>query len=183
MIDPAVKKRLDEILAMIAKAKAAMEAGKPFMQILSPAAMKVKKFAEDVQSGKIQTNPELDMAAEKMLGELMALAQIAQGSERIVPFRLEDIEVKAQENPETFPIPDLSDRMNLQPKDFAKLIFKEGENGERMWVQVDQSYGDGAYLGILKNQPVTIRSIRIDDPVRFFASNVADIHKAGHSWD
>jgi uncharacterized protein YegJ (DUF2314 family) len=183
MIDPAGQKLIDELLSIIAGAKSAKGSGKPFIYLLGGAAAKMQKFAEDVQSGVIQGSPELDAIAEKMLKDLTSLAQAAR-STQISRFRLEDVEARAKEAPEHFLIPDLSQRMNLKPRDFVKLIFLEGPTGgERMWVQVDGSYGDGSYIGTLKNQPVTIGSIEMGEQVKFSSANVADIQKAGRSWD
>jgi hypothetical protein len=63
-----------------------------------------------------------------------------------------------REAPQTFHIPDLALRQNLQLGDFAKLIFEiavEGEeypSVERMWVVIRERT-PSAYLGILDNEP------------------------------
>ena len=69
-----------------------------------------------------------------------------------------------QEHPDTFWIPDLSDRKSLKRGDAAKLIFDiecEDENGkitiegERIYVIVSEVVGD-KYIGILDSQPACI---------------------------
>jgi hypothetical protein len=68
------------------------------------------------------------------------------------------------EHPDTFWIPELSDRQSLKRGDAAKLIFDiecEDENGnltiesERIYVIVSEVVGD-KYIGILDSQPVCI---------------------------
>lgn len=65
------------------------------------------------------------------------------------------------EHPDTFWIPPLEQRKNLQIGQAAKLIFdieiedEEGNlvvQGERMWVIVSEIV-DGGYIGILDNKP------------------------------
>jgi hypothetical protein len=75
---------------------------------------------------------------------------------------LEDGEVLRGQAPDTFQIPNLFVRRFLQPRDFAKLVFKislEGEDNresvERMWVIVRERI-EGGYVGILDNNPDTI---------------------------
>ena len=61
--------------------------------------------------------------------------------------------------PDTFPIPTVKERLNLQIGDFAKLIFRihvedvdDPFPAERMWVIVSDIRQDG-YTGILDNDP------------------------------
>lgn len=76
---------------------------------------------------------------------------------------LEDGEKRHAETPVTFLIPDETIRQNLQPGDFAKLIFRislEGDDQpssviERMWVIVRTRTSSG-YLGVLDNNPASI---------------------------
>ena|ERR1700759_3759103 len=66
-----------------------------------------------------------------------------------------------REAPQTFHIPDLALRQNLQLGDFAKLIFEIAIEGdeypsvERMWVVIRERTPSG-YLGILDYQPDSI---------------------------
>lgn len=64
--------------------------------------------------------------------------------------------------PDTFVIPQLLERQNLQAGDFAKLLFRinfdgteDGEVIERMWVVVSERTSDG-YIGVLDNDPESI---------------------------
>jgi uncharacterized protein YegJ (DUF2314 family) len=77
---------------------------------------------------------------------------------------LDDGEERHREAPATFWIPDAESREELQPGDYAKLIFRiavdDGDAGasvERMWVIVRERTL-GAYLGVLDNDPD--RSVR-----------------------
>jgi hypothetical protein len=74
---------------------------------------------------------------------------------------LDDGEVRHQEAPRTFFIPDLALRKILQPGDLAKLIFQIAVQGEehasveRMWVIIRERTPDG-YIGMLNNEPGSI---------------------------
>src|SRR5690349_6126239 len=73
-------------------------------------------------------------------------------------WRLLDGEQLNREGPETFHIPDLALRRNLQLGDFAKLVFEIALQGEkypsveRMWVVIRGRTPNG-YLGVLDNEP------------------------------
>jgi len=73
---------------------------------------------------------------------------------------VDDGEQINREAPETFWIPDLAQRQNLNVGDFAKLIFRIAVEGdeisvERMWVAVRERI-PGGYMGILDNEPDAI---------------------------
>ncbi|OYU14047.1 MAG: hypothetical protein CFE37_13025 [Alphaproteobacteria bacterium PA4] len=76
---------------------------------------------------------------------------------------LEDGEVLQHESPETFWLPELTERQSLQPGDLVKLIFRISVDNEeqpvaveRMWVIVREQVGEH-YLGILDNDPYAIK--------------------------
>lgn len=75
-------------------------------------------------------------------------------------WQLDNGEAYRADAPDTFWIPDLSARQNLQVGDFAKLIFRiefeDDATVERMWVIVTRRQEDGSYLGILDNEPTSL---------------------------
>ena len=75
---------------------------------------------------------------------------------------LDNAEEYHSKAPDTFAIPQLLERQNLQPGDFAHLLFRinvdgteDGEVIERMWVVVSERTSDG-YIGVLDNDPESI---------------------------
>lgn len=60
--------------------------------------------------------------------------------------------------------------------DFAKLLFRQGRNTERMWVRVRRRLDGGAYEGQLDNVPVLIRGLPVGSRVRFRGSQVLAVH-------
>jgi len=93
-------------------------------------------------------------------------------------YTLVDVEKRARENPKTFEILSEDERASLQPGDFAKLIFQEGSQGERMWVEIAQVTGPGKYVGVLANHPAMLQSVDYGDRVNFTAKNVASVMSA-----
>lgn len=100
-------------------------------------------------------------------------------------WRLADVEERASAAPDTFAIPPRAERESLQPGDLAKLVFLDGEpvggpfggpGGERMWVLVGATEG-GRYAGTLRNRPVVVRGLALDDEVRFGPEHVADFER------
>jgi hypothetical protein len=103
-------------------------------------------------------------------------------------WQLRSGEESQRQNPESFWLPPLTDRLNLQRGQAAKLIFEiEGEEdggpvevqGERMWVIVAERVGD-IYVGILDNQPACLERadniyLRFGAEVPFRAEHVIDI--------
>ena len=76
-------------------------------------------------------------------------------------WELRSAEASHLKNPESFWIPLLDERQNIQRGQLARLIFDiEVENeagapeivGERMWVMVSEALPDG-FIGLLDNQP------------------------------
>jgi uncharacterized protein YegJ (DUF2314 family) len=77
-------------------------------------------------------------------------------------------------------VPGLTYRLNRQPGDYVQLVFKEaGGDGERMWVQIVSSSGNGWYTGTLNNDPLHMRSIKDGDTVTFAAANIIRRMKDG----
>jgi hypothetical protein len=81
-------------------------------------------------------------------------------------WQLLSAEQRHADAPESFEIPSSIERESLQPGQAAKLIFEiEGTEAdgratsstERMWVVVTRRVADG-YIGLLDNQPCTIRA-------------------------
>lgn len=93
--------------------------------------------------------------------------------------RLESAEERHAESPETFWIPERTDRDSLQPGDCAKVIFKtytgDRISGERIWILVTGRVGD-MYVGTLNNEPYIIGK-RFGDRVCFRAEHVIDIER------
>ena len=99
-------------------------------------------------------------------------------ADRVVDYRLANAEDKHAASPRTFFIPARSERDNLRPGDFAKLLFELVDPGDddpsakRMWVQVTGRQ-DATYVGALTNQPRAITTIDLGDRVEFGPEHVA----------
>lgn len=61
--------------------------------------------------------------------------------------------------------------------DYAKLIFTDGTNRERMWVQVQRADGD-IKRGILSNDPQLLTKLQEGDTVFFRQDHVVDVLRA-----
>ncbi len=93
-------------------------------------------------------------------------------------FTLIDGVERNAENPDTFEIPTLEERLAVQPGDYAKVGFEcedQDLGGERMWVQVER-IEDGQWIGTLANDPMVIPSLRFGDEVRFEAKHIIGIY-------
>lgn len=101
-------------------------------------------------------------------------------------------EVRHEEHPESFPIPDRTERENLKAGDAAKLLFdietREGgrvtDRGvDRMWVIVKRREG-GNYVGVLESNPGVTEglNLRPGTEVLFGSEHVADIGHPPHSY-
>lgn len=90
-------------------------------------------------------------------------------------WNLADAEKRAAASPESFTIPADSVRHTLKHGDLAKLIFEANDAGERMWVRVTNTLGDGGYVGVLMNEPVTIDQLHYGDGVEFEARHVIEV--------
>ncbi|MBT8769166.1 hypothetical protein [Metapseudomonas boanensis] len=98
-------------------------------------------------------------------------------------WELDDGEARHNEHPETFWIPHIEVRNNLQPEQIVKLIFRivtidnsneEEVNVERMWVIVKGRIG-GLYRGQLDNDPYCTDDIKAGMEVWFLSKHVIDI--------
>lgn len=79
-------------------------------------------------------------------------------------------------NPDTFWIPEATERTSLVPGDLAKVVFQSEDGGERMWIEVEEVDGE-IYVGSLVNTPFCI-DLEYGDLVSFQAHHVIEIVKA-----
>ncbi|MET3394496.1 hypothetical protein ABIC33_005170 [Variovorax sp. 1140] len=93
-------------------------------------------------------------------------------------FELDDGEARHEEAPETFDIPPREQRANLQPGEFAKLVFRiehdETVDVERMWVIVEVTAT--GYIGSLNNQPVSTDELQMGALVPFGPEHIIQIY-------
>ena len=94
---------------------------------------------------------------------------------------LEDAEIRNAAAPVAFDIPPAAKRNSLVVGDVVKLLFAfastpEGQDGERMWVEVT-AMRDGTYLGTLLTEPQILESLRPGSVIEFEAR-----HVAGYDW-
>jgi len=95
------------------------------------------------------------------------------------PFTLANTEELNELYPDTFEIPSVDERKNLQLFSFAKVIFNptDGERpSERMWVKVVSINKSGSYIGLLDNEPVVMTELTIGDTIKFLPENIASIY-------
>lgn len=90
-------------------------------------------------------------------------------------YTLEDGEHQHQMSPETFWIPDSDFRHSIPVGCFAKLIFNDGDNRERMWVKVIRVEPNG-YVGSLANSPSLDLGLEFGSLVTFQAKHVIDLN-------
>jgi hypothetical protein len=89
---------------------------------------------------------------------------------------LEDGEDLNRQHPDTFWLPPERARRDLNPGDFAKVIFRAKDGwGERMWVEVANRDSRRHYTGKLVNRPVGIGRLLPGDKVKFRPEHVIDI--------
>ncbi len=95
-------------------------------------------------------------------------------------YELENGEKMHAENPDTFSIPQQSERETLLPGDFAKVIFLADGQGERMWVEISSADADAAlpYEGALNNQPIVHTALTMGDLVQFGPEHVVQVMRA-----
>jgi len=96
----------------------------------------------------------------------------------MVSYTLDDGEERNREAPATFWIPTLEERVELEPGQTVKLMFRieigEEVHVERMWVQV-KGRRDGGYVGELDNNPYCTEELRAGEVVHFEPRHVIDI--------
>jgi hypothetical protein len=90
-----------------------------------------------------------------------------------LPWFLDDAEARHAAHPDTFYIPELHERENIKPGQFAQLIFDSEDGGERMWVKVTEVTENG-YIGELNNDPIFLE-IELGEPVAFEPRHVINI--------
>src|SRR5437868_3323558 len=88
-------------------------------------------------------------------------------------WRLEDVVERQRRSPRHYPIPPSAEREGLQAGDLVKLVFLDGDDAERMWVEIDSVDGD-QLVGTLANQPNVI-DLQAGAEVRFQPRHVAAI--------
>ena len=95
-------------------------------------------------------------------------------ADEATPWALGNGEELHANNPDSFYIPEESERTSLQPGNLAKLVFKTEDGGERMWVEV-QEVSNGNFIGLLINNPICIWGLGYGDPVVFEPKHVIDV--------
>ncbi len=74
-----------------------------------------------------------------------------------------------QRYPDSFWIPSPDEKSAVQPGDYVKLIFVQGDEnlpGERMWVKVTSRVGD-SLRGTLANEPYALTQLAFNDLIEF----------------
>jgi len=90
----------------------------------------------------------------------------------------------ASEHPDTFHRPPSKEIGAVRPGDFVKLLFgisdatPGGPDAERMWVIVSSVENNGQFSGRLRNEPHSIRSLKVNDEIAFEANHIIDIMQA-----
>jgi len=88
-------------------------------------------------------------------------------------YQLLDGEKINGENPDTYFIPMLEDRQNLNVQDYAQVTFN-GDLPERMWIKINKIIENG-YQGILDNNPIGLKNVKYGDMIIFNYSNIIKI--------
>jgi len=100
----------------------------------------------------------------------------------MISWELENIVKSSQENPESFFIPSKLERDNQKVGDLVRLhfILKNPENdeprAERMWVKITKKKTIFSnYKGVLDNEPLYIKDLKMNDEIQFDSSNIARV--------
>lgn len=102
------------------------------------------------------------------------------GGEVMKSYYLEDVIKENHKNPRHYLIPTKKEVENLKIGDTIRLIFvlkdKNIDNcrAERMWLIINEKNGKN-YKGILTNQPVYIKELKIGSVIEFNEANIATI--------
>lgn len=103
-------------------------------------------------------------------------------------FHLENVIENNIEFPRTFLIPNQEEIEKLDLGNLIKLIFvmespqKNGCHAERMWVKITNKQ-NGAFTGVLDNEPYYLKSIKVGDIITFKAENIAGIYGGEASFN
>lgn len=95
-------------------------------------------------------------------------------------FKLENVRIRHQKNPETFQIPSENDLEKLEEGDIVKLIFvipamsAHHDFLERMWVEISDKARD-EYRGILSNSSIHSSELQPGKIIHFKSENIASI--------
>ena len=95
-------------------------------------------------------------------------------------FRLGDGELRNQQNPRTFFIPNRAEREAVAQGDLVKLLFEildptdDMPSAERMWVKVTAAKG-GRYVGELDNEPSALTSIGPGSRIEFGPEHIISL--------
>jgi hypothetical protein len=116
---------------------------------------------------------QLEVALFEGLGERLRWAAIGRIIHR---WHLESGVERNRAYPDSFWIPDDSEKSLIEPGDTVKLMFhmKDGW-GERMWVSVTSVGRRGRMVGFLRNTPVGIPRLGWGDNVKFNRDDIIDI--------
>jgi len=106
-------------------------------------------------------------------------------------WELENIEITAKENPETFFIPSKKERDNQKIEDEVRLHFviknplEDQPRAERIWVCITKERGCfSKYRGVLTSEPVFIQDLSEGDEIEFSSKHIAQtlIRKDSPYW-
>jgi uncharacterized protein YegJ (DUF2314 family) len=94
-------------------------------------------------------------------------------------YQLVDVEERNKNNPDTFWIPSLEDRQDIDVGQWVKLGFKGKEITERMWVKVTNIVG--SLVGTLDNDPAVL-PIAHGDSIDFEPKHIMEILDNDDEW-
>lgn len=80
-------------------------------------------------------------------------------------------------HPETFEIPDETDRNNIGIGEHVKIGVQNSECGERFWVQVEHKTDDNRYVGRVNNHLINFPEIAFNSELVFGPEHVLTVIK------